>query len=182
MPVALDSTEVCSGGVCSGDVAAHGDVFRRHSGQVAVAARWAGADGHSVDDVVQDTFLSLWSRPGRFDPERGNLDSFLGAIVRSRVIDIRRSDVSRRRRESVVGAGEQPGVEDGVVATLAAVRLRQALATLPAPERHAIELAYFGGRTYRQVAVEVGEPEGTVKSRIRAGLRRLRSELADELV
>ncbi|MEO6120621.1 MAG: sigma-70 family RNA polymerase sigma factor [Acidimicrobiales bacterium] len=160
------------------DDSAHAEAFRRHAPEVALVAGRASSDRRAVDDAVQEVFLELWRRPERFEPDRGNLGTYLRTLVRARVIDRQRSDTARRRRESGVAWPDSPDVEGEVVAGLAAAQVRLALAALPPAERLAIELAFFGGRSYRQVAIELHEAEGTVKSRIRAGLRRLQVELA----
>jgi RNA polymerase sigma-70 factor (ECF subfamily) len=158
------------------------EAYRRHAGSVYALARRLLADGTLAEEVVQEVFLRLWDHPDRFDPDRGSLRSFLLAGCHGRAVDLIRSESSRRARESRehrerAEAGYD--IEHEVLDLVVADSVRVALATLPAEERAAIELAYFGGHTYREVAVELGEPEGTVKSRIRAGLRRLRTNLAD---
>jgi RNA polymerase sigma-70 factor (ECF subfamily) len=158
------------------------EAYRRHAGSVYALARRLLADGTLAEEVVQEVFLRLWDHPDRFDPARGSLRSFLLAGCHGRAVDLIRSESSRRARESRehrerAEAGYD--IEHEVLDLVVADSVRVALATLPAEERAAIELAYFGGHTYREVAVELGEPEGTVKSRIRAGLRRLRTNLAD---
>jgi RNA polymerase sigma-70 factor (ECF subfamily) len=134
-----------------------------------------------AEEVVQEVFLRLWNNPERFEPARGTLRSYLLAQTHGRAVDLLRSEGSRRAREerdarSTAEAGYDLEHEVWDLAT--ADQVRRALQALPDGERDAIQLAYFGGHTYREVAVRLGEPEGTVKSRIRAGLKRLRVELA----
>jgi len=155
------------------------EAYSRHGGTVHTQARRLRGDGEA-DDVVQDVFLRLWDQPGRFDPTRGSLRSFLTMQTHGRSIDLLRSDNARRARETtalVAPSPADPNTDDRALARLAGDRALQLLARLSDDERHAIALAYFGGHTYREVAVLLEQPEGTVKGRIRNGLRRLRNEL-----
>jgi RNA polymerase sigma-70 factor (ECF subfamily) len=155
--------------------------MRRHRGPVVAFARRLVGDAARADDVSQEVFLRLWERPARFDPRRGSLRAFLLALTHGRSLDALRSDSSRRTREERHAATAEVAtrpVEAHVVAQSVADAVRRALDTVPDAERRAVELAYFGGHSYRTVAEMLGEPEGTVKSRIRAGLGRLRSALA----
>jgi len=133
-----------------------------------------------AEDVTQEVFVRLWKNPERFDPERGTLRSYLLAQTHGRAVDLIRSESSRRIREDRDGTME-PGatrsIEDEVVELRMGEHIRQALAELPPTERAAIEMAYFGGHSYRQVATLLGEAEGTVKSRIRTGMQRLGATL-----
>ena len=156
------------------------EAYRRHAGAVYALARRLLGEPALAEEVVQEVFLRLWNAPDKYDPERGALRSYLLAQGHGRSVDLLRSESSRRRREerdlrrtAEAGYDLEHEVEDLAVAG----RVKEALATLPDGERHAIALAYFGGHTYREVAVLLDQPEGTVKSRIRSGLRRLRSEL-----
>jgi RNA polymerase sigma-70 factor (ECF subfamily) len=160
--------------------AALAEVYRRHGGTVHnLARRVLGQDGRA-DDVTQDVFVEVWNRPERFDPDRGSLRSFLMTIAHGRAVDLLRSDTARTgreqrtAREAVVPSND---VETKFSYLSVTEQLKGAVGTLPEGERRAIELAYFGGHTYREVAALIGEPEGTVKSRIRAGLRHLRAAL-----
>jgi len=158
------------------------EAFRRHAGAVYGLAQRVLRDAAAAEEVVQEVFLRLWNAPDRFDPERGSLRSFLLAQAHGRAVDHLRSETSRRRREerdAVRTAAVGPDVEREVMDLTEAAHLKEAVLALPLDERRAIELAYFGGHTYREVAVMLAEPEGTVKSRIRSGLKRLRVGLAD---
>lgn len=161
------------------------EVFRRHGGAVFSLARRVLGDNGRAEDVVQEVFVRLWDQPERFDPERGSLRSFLLAQTHGRSVDLLRSDTARKDREKRdVRATAEAGydLEREVWDLAVADQVREAVLGLPHEERRAIELAYFGGRTYREVAVELGAPEGTVKSRIRSGLRRMRTLLAETSV
>jgi RNA polymerase sigma-70 factor (ECF subfamily) len=156
------------------------EVYRRHAGAVFALARRVIVDAGTAEEVLQEVLLKLWSQPDRFDPERGTLRSFLLTQAHSRAVDIARSSGARRRREdkdSQRTAEAGYDLEREVWDMARAEHVRDAMATLSEGERAAIELAYFGGYTYREVAEVLGEPEGTVKSRIRVGLQRLRAAL-----
>jgi len=158
------------------------EAFRRHAGAVYALARRVLGDGTSAEEVVQEVFLRLWNAPDRFDPDRGSLRSFLLAQAHGRAVDLVRADTSRRRREEhQVLASAEAGydIEHEVLDLAVAEHVKRAVNSLPVDERKAIELAYFGGHTYREVAVLLHEPEGTIKSRIRSGLRRMRVALAE---
>jgi RNA polymerase sigma-70 factor (ECF subfamily) len=160
--------------------AALAEVYRRHGGTVHTLARRVLGQDSRADDVTQDVFVEVWNRPERFDPGRGSLRTFLMTIAHGRAVDLLRSDTARTGREQrtareTVVAGYD--VEKAFTDLSVTEQLKGAVGTLPEGERRAIELAYFGGHTYREVAALTGEPEGTVKSRIRAGLRHLRAAL-----
>ncbi len=164
--------------LCVRDLAALDEAFRRHATQVANKVRRI-AGGYYVDDVVQEVFLSLWRMPERFQPERGSLAAYLGTLTYGRTIDAVRSEQAWQRRHRNLTSQSRPEneVEEVAMAGVRVAELRTALRALPMSERVAIELAFFGGYTYRQVAAQLREPEGTIKSRIRSGLRRLEAAL-----
>ncbi len=158
------------------------EAYRRHGGAVFGLARRLLGDPHRAEEVTQEVFLRLWDRPDRYDAERGSLRSFLLVTCHGRAVDLLRADGSRREREDRTAqqaAGEPYDLEREVWDMALADSVRDALGELPEPERRAIELAYYGGRTYREVAELLDAPEGTVKSRIRSGLRRMRAVLAE---
>jgi RNA polymerase sigma-70 factor (ECF subfamily) len=163
--------------------AALAEAYRRYGGSVQGLARRILGPGGRADDVTQDVFVELWHRPERFDPRRGSLRAFLVTIAHGRAVDLLRSERARTRREqrsTAEDASAISGMEEQIWNRAISTQLKDAVGSLPEAERRAIELAYFGGHTYREVAALVGEPEGTVKSRIRAGLRRLRAALMQE--
>jgi RNA polymerase sigma-70 factor (ECF subfamily) len=158
------------------------EAYRRHGGAVFGLAKRLLGDAAVAEELVQEVFLRLWDQPEKFDPSRGTLRAYLLAHCHGRSVDVLRSDASRRRREErdarrTAGAGYD--VEHEVWDLTVAEQVRDAVLQLPSGERAAIELAYFGGHTYREVAELLHEPEGTVKSRIRSGLRRMRDSLVD---
>jgi RNA polymerase sigma-70 factor (ECF subfamily) len=151
-------------------------VIRQHGSLVHGVATRVIAEPSLAEEVAQDTFLALWRRPGAFDPERGSLRSFLAGVARNKAIDlVRREESVRRTRESLAlrehPAPLPPAISDEVAERSEVVA---ALAQLSVPQREALVLAYFGGRTYREVAVELEIPEGTAKTRLRDGLSKLR--------
>jgi RNA polymerase sigma-70 factor (ECF subfamily) len=161
------------------DLAEH---YRQHADAVYVAARRVLHNTTEAEDVTQDVFLRLWKQPERFDPNRGTLRAFLLAQAHARSVDAIRTLNARRRRE----AGEAYRIADGehdilheFWALVRADHLSRALGELPDEERQAIELAYFDGRTYVEVAELLDQPEGTIKSRIRNGMRRMRVLLVE---
>jgi RNA polymerase sigma-70 factor (ECF subfamily) len=163
------------------DSSALEELYRRHSVAVfGVARRVTGVPEHA-EEVLQEVFLRLWKSPERFDATRGALRSFLLMDANARAIELVRRDAARRGREArtlqlvETDTGEEIGGEmwDLVVAN----HLREALDALTDMEREAIELAYYGGHSYREVAHILQQPEGTVKSRIRSGLKRMRDRL-----
>jgi len=159
------------------------EAYRRHAGAVFALGRRVLSDVVAAEEVVQEVFLRLWSSPDKFDPGRGSLRSYLLAQSHGRAVDLLRAEGSRRRREEreareTAEAGYD--LEREVWDLTVADRVKEVVAVLPRDERRAIELAYFGGHTYREVAALLGQPEGTVKSRIRAGLKRMRAIMADE--
>jgi RNA polymerase sigma-70 factor, ECF subfamily len=158
------------------------EAYRRHAGAVYGLARRLLVNAAMAEEVVQEVFLRLWNSPDRFDPERGSLRSYLLAQCHGRSVDLLRSESSRRNREErdnrrTAEAGYD--LEHEVLDLSVADGVRAAMAHLADGERRAIELAYLGGHTYREVASMLGEPEGTIKSRIRSGLKKLRVELIE---
>jgi len=155
------------------------EAYRRHAGAVFGLSRRLLNDATLAEEIVQEVFVRLWNDPDKFDPARGSLRSYLLAQCHGRSVDLLRSESSRRRREEKdLRRSAEAGydLEREVWDLALADHVRDALETLPEVEREAIRLAYLGGHTYREVAVMLNEPEGTVKSRIRSGLKRLRAE------
>jgi RNA polymerase sigma factor (sigma-70 family) len=162
----------------AGDDAALAAIYDEHSPIVyGIATRMVGPD--AAGDICQEVFAALWDHPDRFDPARGTLRTFLAMITRRRCIDQLRSSgrrvVNEQRSGTAVAIAHD--VEEAALTVMARARVRAALDALPTEQRRAIELAYFHGLTFREVAVHTGASEGTAKSRIRLGLQRLAAEL-----
>jgi RNA polymerase sigma-70 factor (ECF subfamily) len=166
-------------GVVSGDERALESIYQIYGGAVKLIARKVLRDDALAEDVVQDVFVSFWKAPGKFDPERGSLRTYLLTIAHRRAIDIVRSEEARTRREDSSPPEGTTDLEHEVWIRSQSEMVRKAVAGLGEDERKAISLAYFGGLTYVEVAERLEEPEGTVKSRIRSGMKKLSAALAE---
>ncbi|WP_208028588.1 sigma-70 family RNA polymerase sigma factor [Rhabdothermincola sediminis] len=156
------------------------EVYRRHAGSVLALARRLLASREEAEEVVQEVFLRLWNQPERFEPARGSLRSYLLAQTHGRAIDRLRSDTARRAREERDARRTATGaydLEHEVADLVVAEQVRAALAVLSDDEREIVQLAYFGGHTYAEVATMLRTPAGTVKGRMRSALTKLRREL-----
>lgn len=167
----------------AGEEGALGEVYDQFSSFVLGLAQRVIGDARAAEDVSQEVFLHIWEHPEAFDPERGSLRTWLGTLAHRRAVDhVRREEARRRRaqRESSRRPTHIPDVEEMATAMVQAEKVRNALDVLPEEQRRCIQLAYFGGKTYRQVAQVLGIPEGTAKSRLRLGLRRIAEALEHE--
>jgi RNA polymerase sigma factor (sigma-70 family) len=133
-----------------------------------------------AEDAVQEAFLAIWRSAGRFVPERAKASTWILTLVHRRAVDIVRRE-EPRRAEPLEAAPEARGslTEDEAWLRLQRTRVQDALRRLPDQQREALELAYYGGFTQSQLADRLGEPLGTIKSRMFAGLARLRELLDD---
>ena len=157
-------------------------VYERHSGAAfSLAYRMVGR-GNVAEDVVQESFLSIWRSGARYERARGSVRTWVLGIVHHRAIDqLRRSSVHDKRRASDEGIEERFEAGERTEAEVArrdeAATIRSAMDALPAEQSHVIELAYFGGFTHTEIAEMLQMPVGTVKGRMRLGLEKLRSRL-----
>jgi RNA polymerase sigma-70 factor, ECF subfamily len=163
------------------DPAGFSRVYDEHSHGVYTSAYRVLGNAAQAQDVVQDVFLKLWRNPGKFDADRGALGGYLRMMARSRALDLWREGQAAGRasdRLKRVVAGEDAQVDTRGLAELDEERetVRGALGRLPAPQREALFLAYFGGLSADEIARHLHVPLGTAKSRIRLGLQRLRVE------
>lgn len=136
-------------------------------------------DPHLAEEVAQDALLAMWWKPERFDPSKASLRSFLITIARHKAIDVVRREQGRRSKDSLLvesGAFFETAAADRGVAE--GMEVRTALSRLSEVQRQAVFFAYYCGLTYRQVAGVLEVPEGTIKTRIRDGLIKLRETLA----
>jgi RNA polymerase sigma-70 factor (ECF subfamily) len=172
--------------IVAGDDRALATVYDLHADLVYGLARRVTRDEQLARDVTQEVFAHLWEMPARVDLARGSLRAYLAVVAHRRAVDeVRRSErrarIETAARWTVDDEGPEPGVVDELTRTWRHERLAGALERLPAEQRAAIELAYYDGLTYKQVARVLDIPEGTAKSRLRLAMARLRSELGDEM-
>lgn len=163
-------------GIADGDESALRDVMDRYAGPVLSIATRVLADRVYAEEAAQDTFVALWTNPGRFDAARGNLKNFLMGIARNKAIDMVRREETRRRATQELGL-ESERATSAVFAEIENRNdLERAMQSLTERQREALDLAYFRGLTYREVATALGVPEGTAKTRLRDALKALRSQ------
>ena len=156
-------------------------LYDRHaSAAYGLAVRVTG-DPVLAEDVVQDAFLSLWKQAARFDPDRGQVRSWLLTIVHHRAVDVVRRRTGRPERGLPEGAEDflaAPGRPEEIAETaMDAEAVREAVRQIPEDQRRTVEMAYFKGMTHVEIAEEMGVPLGTVKSRLRIGLEKMREML-----
>ncbi len=167
----------------AGDESALADAYRQFSSFVFGLALRVIGDRGAAEDITQDVFVGLWTQPDRFDPTRGSLRAYLGTLTHRRAVDLIRREEARRRREARTSQDTPigPAVDDVALVGHTAEVIRTAVASLPEPQRRAVELAYFEGHTYRQVAAVLDIPEGTAKSRLRLALARIAETVDPDL-
>ena len=164
-----------------GDESALESLYARYGGLVFTLALRIVGDPELAREVLQDTFLRSWDGREAYDPARGRVPWWLMGIARNRAIDLLRSrpHQARLREQERLSRGEhESAVSDTEEVLLARHTVAEALGHLSAVQREAIELAYYGGLTQAEIARHLGEPLGTVKSRTREAMDRLRRALA----
>jgi RNA polymerase sigma-70 factor (ECF subfamily) len=175
--------------LAEGDEEALEELYDRYSGLVfSLALRMVGS-AEAAEDVVQDAFYRVWRQAAAYDQSRGRLSTWLLNIARNLCIDelrrraVRPQLVTGNDVEEQMGAvAAPPEMDPAEQAWLAQRRaaVTAALAALPQPQREALELAYFGGLSQSEIAVKLGDPLGTIKTRIRLGMQKLRESLGNE--
>jgi RNA polymerase sigma-70 factor (ECF subfamily) len=168
--------------IARGDRDAFARFYDLHAGLVHTFALRILREREEAEEVVQDVFVQVWRQAGGYSAERGTPEAWLITLTRSRGIDKLRS---RRRHDEMVRPADNPDrlpeptvPESAAGPAEARATLGEALVDLPAAQRRVLELAYFEGLTQSEIAARLGEPLGTVKTRIRGGLERLRGALA----
>jgi RNA polymerase sigma-70 factor (ECF subfamily) len=168
----------------AGDRSAVDDLYERFRRPAFALARRILGDDAQAEDVLQEVFLSVWRDPAAFDRGRGSVASWLLAVVHHKAVDAVRREESQRRRQvqaedemALAAPTATRDVEDEAWSRLVAEQVRTALGVLSVAQREALTLAYYGGYTQREVAALTGAPLGTVKTRMLAGMRRLKQEL-----
>lgn len=170
--------------IIAGDKRALHDAFGLYAGFVNGVAIGILKDPHLAADVTQEVFLRLWQRGDRFDAARGTLKSYLQVDAHGRSIDLLRSRLASQRRERVdhekSASTHTAGTEELAMTAITSHTVRTAMLGLPEDQRTPIAMAFFDGYSYRDVADALNLPEGTVKSRIRLGMKRLQLALGTE--
>jgi RNA polymerase sigma-70 factor (ECF subfamily) len=159
--------------VRSGNQEAMAQLYDRYSAVVySVALRVLGETG-AAEDVLQEIFMQLWRTPGAFDASRGNLAPWLAVITRNRAVDtLRKRRPQTEITETVVSV--EPDLASQTDRGRVTEKVRSVLKDMPAPQRQALEMAYFEGYSHSEISEKTGEPLGTIKTRIRTGLMLLR--------
>ena len=166
----------------AGDESALAEAYDRFAPMVFGVARRVVVNPVAAEDVCQEVFVQLWSNAAAIDLERCSLRGWISVLAHRRAVDHVRGAERARHRQERCGALDVSGADvvdlaDHAVAQDRARRARAAVAALPLEQRSVVELAFWGGRSYRQVATELGIPEGTAKSRVRLALAALAAAL-----
>ena len=167
-----------------GDEAAYEQLYDLLSSTVFGVCRRVLRDPSESEEVAQEVLLEMWRTASRYDPSRAGVRSWAVMIAHSRAVDRVRSSERRRAREEATALPEPPAVDEVSEAAVSAFevrRVRKAMAELSDVQRESVRLAFYGGHTHTEVAALLGVPLGTVKTRIRDGLSRLRLHLGPEL-
>lgn len=180
LPARLDVDDLLLG-VASGDQSAFSDLYDRVAPRVFGVVRRQLIDHAQSEEVTQEVFLEIWQSARRFEPNKGAATTWILTMAKRRAIDRIRSAQAARDRDTRVGIrdfeNEYDNVSEAAEITVERKRVGQAMRQLPDAQREAIALAYDGGLSHSEIAERLGVPIGTVKTRLRDGMIRLRSEL-----
>jgi RNA polymerase sigma-70 factor (ECF subfamily) len=173
--------------VQAGDQSAVAALYDRFGGIAYGLAYRVTGDTSLAEDVVQDAFVSLWRQAARFDPARGQVRSWLLTIVHHRAVDMVRRRNGRPERAFPEEAAEtiaatSSGPQELAEMMLDAEAVREAVRRIPEDQRRTVEMAYFAGMTHLEIAEEMSVPLGTVKSRLRIGLEKMRKFLRPKVL
>jgi RNA polymerase sigma-70 factor (ECF subfamily) len=166
-------------------------LYDRYSRLVYSLALGTLSNVQLAEEITQEVFFRVWQNAGSYNPEKGGVNTWLSSITRYRVIDLLRRrrvrPVSRSVEWSELSPNTTPKVdgrapEDQAVDSMRAQRVQSALLSLPEEQRDALFLAYFQGMTHREIAAELQEPLGTIKTRIRLGMQKLRKALEEDQI
>jgi len=177
LSVGGSSDEALAAAFAAHDPGAFGEAYRRHASLLYSAAYNVLGNADDAKDCVADAIARLWRSPRAYSPQRGNLRNFLLVCVRNEAISRLRRHARRSRMEARVAGMAEEREEFAPPDPIERDRVRQAVLALPPEQRAAIELAYYQGKTQTEIAAELGEPLGTIKSRVKLGLRKLASAL-----
>lgn len=161
----------------AGDQQAMSELYDRYAKVVYAVALRVLQDAAAAEDILQDVFLQLWRNPDAFDASRGSLPAWLAVISRHRSIDRLRKRRPETDIEDCVIAGG-PDLREEAERTLVIEKVRSVLGEMNPDQRKVLELAFFQGLTHTEIADKTGEPLGTIKTRIRSGLRQLRTRFS----
>jgi RNA polymerase sigma-70 factor, ECF subfamily len=163
--------------VADGDAEALRDLYERYGRIVYGLTYRVTRDAQLAEEATQDTFVTLWKRAKTYDPQRAKVTTWLFVIARNRAIELVRARTRvPEPQDSVEPAGEESDPADLLQIADDAERIALAIAELPESQLEAIRLAYFDGLSHSEIAERLNQPLGTVKSRIRLGLERLRAQ------
>jgi RNA polymerase sigma-70 factor (ECF subfamily) len=172
--------------IVRGESRALGELYERY-GRVVFGTLYRMLRSPEVaEEVTQNAFHSVWQQAASYRPERGSVRTWLLAIARNAAVDWRRTGGRRVDRDTAIEEAaelvDEMRVDDRVIASLRAARVREAVALLPREQRDALSLAFWSGLSQSEIAKRTGTPLGTIKSRVRLGMAKLRERLAAEEV
>lgn len=173
--------------VASADSAALSELYDRYNRLVFSIALAVTGDRATAEEITVDVFVRVWQRAASYQPDRARVSTWLITIARNHAIDVLRRQGTRAEARTIPWdlAGTRPAqperqLEDHLEVSLRRERIREAIGQLPAEQQEALALAFFGGQSHQEIATQLNQPLGTVKTRIRLGMHKLREILADD--